>query len=102
MNIQMLMKQANEMQRKISKAEKELENKKYEKTLGGGAVNVGVNGNFQIEKLEIDQDLLEADNKEMLKEMLMSGLNEMFAEVKKDKDEVLGGLTGGIKFPGAF
>lgn len=102
MNIQMLMKQANEMQRKLAKVEKELESKQYEKTLGGGAISIAVNGAFKINEIKIDADLLEKDNKEMLEDMLTTGLNDLFETIKKEKDEVMGGLTGGVKFPGAF
>lgn len=102
MNIQALMKQANEMQRKIAKAEKEIEAKVYEKTLGGGAISLKITGSLELKELKIDEDLLEKDNKEMVEEMLLSGLNEVIAQAKAEKDEVMNGLTGGVKFPGGF
>lgn len=102
MNIQALMKQANEMQRKIAKAEKEVEAKVYEKTLGGGAITIKLKGSLELEEIKIDEDLLEKENKEMLEEMLLSGLNEMISQAKNEKEEIMNGLTGGVKFPGGF
>lgn len=102
MNIQMLMKQAQEMQKKMSKIEKEADEKIYEKSLGGGAIQVKLKGSMQIEKISIDESLLEVENKEMLEEMLLSGLNELLDEAKKAKDKAMSSVTGGVKFPGGF
>lgn len=102
MNIQMLMKQANEMQRKMAKIEKELNEKEYSKSLGGGAINIKMMGNFSISNIEINEELLEPTNKEMLEEMLREGLNELITTAKNEKDQLMNGLTGGVKFPGAF
>lgn len=102
MNIQMLMKQAQEMQKKMSKIEKEADEKIYEKSLGGGAIQVKLKGSMQIEEISIDESLLEVENKEMLEEMLLSGLNELLDEAKKSKDKAMSSVTGGVKFPGGF
>ncbi len=102
MNIQMLMKQAQEMQKKMSKIEKEADEKVYEKSLGGGAIQVELKGSMEIQKIEIDESLLESDNKEMLEEMLVSGLNELLQEAKEAKEKAMGAVTGGVKFPGGF
>lgn len=102
MNIQMLMKQAQEMQKKMSKIEKESDEKVYEKSLGGGAIQVKLKGSMEIQTIEIDESLLEVDNKEMLEDMLVSGLNELLLEAKKEKEKAMGAITGGVKFPGGF
>lgn len=102
MNIQVLMKQAQEMQKKMSKMEKALDEKSFEKTLGGGAIKLVLKGSFVIETLSIDESLLEADNKEMLEEMLQVGLNELLNEIKTEKEQSMSALTGGVKFPGGF
>lgn len=102
MNIQMLMKQANDMQKKMAKLEKEIEERVHEKSLGGGAIQIELKGTTKIEKIVIDESLLESDNKEMLEEMLVSGLNELLAEAKTEKDKLMNSLTGGVKLPGGF
>lgn len=61
-----------------------------------------MNGDFKIESLEINDEILEKDNKEFLEDMLLTGINELIDEIKKEKDELMGSLTGGVKFPGGF
>lgn len=100
MNIQALMKQAQQMQAKISKIEKELNETVYEATAGGGAVKAVVMGTMEITSIEIDKEMM--DDAEVVAESVMLAVNKALAVAKKDREEKMGALTQGVKMPGMF
>lgn len=102
MNMQGLLKQAQKMQKELTKLEDELNEKVYETTIGGGVIKVEVKGNMSVESISIDESLLEVDNKEDLEEMLTSALNDAFAKAVEDKEKNMNQITGGVKMPGGF
>ncbi len=102
MNMQGLLKQAQKMQKELTKLEDELNEKVYETTMGGGVIKVEVKGNMSVESISIDESLLEVDNREDLEEMLKSALNDAFAKVVEDKEKNMNQITGGVKMPGGF
>lgn len=101
MNIQEIMKQAQKMQKNLENAQAELASKEYEET-AGGAVKVKIDGNLSIKSLEIDEEILEKDNKEMLEELIMFALNSVIAKANEDKEKVMKAATGGASLPGMF
>ena len=100
MNIQALMKQAQQMQAKMQKIEKELNETSYEGTAGGGAVKVTVMGTMEVTAIEIDQDMM--DDAEVVAESVMLAVNKALAAAKKDRENKMGTLTQGVKMPGLF
>lgn len=102
MNMQGLLKQAQKMQKELTKLEDELNEKVYDTTMGGGVIKVEVKGNMSVESISIDESLLEEDNKEDLEEMLKSALNDAFAKAVEDKEKNMNQITGGVKMPGGF
>ena len=71
MNIQHLLKQAQQMQNQIGKVEKEIEATEYTATAGGDAVKVTLTGKMEVTSIEISEDLLTADSREMLQDTMM-------------------------------
>ena len=102
MNMQGLLKQAQKMQKELTKLEDELNEKVYETTMGGGVIKVEVKGSMSVESISIDESLLETDNKEDLEDMLKSALNDAFAKAVEDKEKNMNQITGGVKMPGGF
>lgn len=100
MNIQALMKQAQQMQAKMQKIEKELNETSYEGTAGGGAVKVTVMGTMEVTAIEINQDMM--DDAEVVAESVMLAVNKALAAAKKDRENKMGTLTQGVKMPGMF
>lgn len=100
MNINQLMKQAQQMQRKVDKIQKELEEKEYTFSSQGEAVKGVINGKMEILSLEISEDLLE--DKEMLQDVLVMTLNDQIQKVSQAKEEAMSQLTGGMNIPGLF
>ena len=102
MNMQGLLKQAQKMQKELTKLEDELNEKVYESTMGGGVIKAEVKGNMSVESITIDESLLEKDNKEDLEEMLKAALNDAFAKAVEDKEKNMNQITGGVKMPVGF
>ena len=102
MNMQGLLKQAQKMQKELTKLEDELNEKVYETTMGGGVIKVEVKGSMSVESISIDESLREKDNKEDLEDMLKSALNDAFAKAVEDKEKNMNQITGGVKMPGGF
>lgn len=102
MDIGALMKQATKMQKELKVKEEELQNKTYEASVNGGLINVKITGRNQMENIEIDESLLEKDNKEILQDMILMAVNQALGKMNEDKEETMQELTGGIKMPGMF
>ncbi|MCB6567393.1 YbaB/EbfC family nucleoid-associated protein, partial [Desulfovibrio desulfuricans] len=79
-----LLKQAQKMQKELTKLEDQLNEKVYESTMGGGVIKAEVKGNMSVESITIEESLLEKDNKEDLEEMLKAALNDAFAKAVED------------------
>lgn len=100
MNMQQMMAQAQRMQRELRKAQAELAQKEFVVTKGG-AVTVTVLGSKEIKSINIDADAFDAENKEMVEEMLALALNEALAQIEKENEAInerITGQTGGFGF----
>lgn len=97
-----LMKQANQMQMKMKKAQEDLALAEYEATSGGGAVKVKVNGNHMITALNIDAEVLKAGDVEMLQDMILSAVNEAVKTARDTSAKEMEKITGGLNIPGMF
>lgn len=97
-----LMKQANQMQMRMKKAQEELATKEYEATTGGGAVKVKVNGDHMMLSLTIDPEVLKAGDVEMLQDMILSATNEAVKTARDTSAKEMEKITGGMNIPGLF
>lgn len=102
MNIQKMMKQAQEMQQKMTEMQEELAQREFEGSAGGGMVKITVNGRGGMQNVSLDDSLLSVDEKDMLEDLIVAA----FADAKKKADETaeseLGSLTGGMGLPADF
>jgi len=97
-----IMKQAQQMQVKMERMQKELENREVEASAGGGMVTAVVNGKQKVVSLTIDRNAVDPEDVEMLQDLVVAAINEA---VKKSQDmaqEEMGKLTGGLNIPGLF
>lgn len=97
-----LMKQANQMQMKMKKAQEELAKAEYEASTGGGAVTVKVNGDHMITSLAINPDVMKDGDVEMLQDMIMSATNEAVKKARDISAKEMEKITGGMNIPGMF
>ena len=91
--MQQMMIQAQKMQRELQKAYDELDKKEF-KVSKAGLVEIVVLGNRQIQKINIEKDGLDPDNKEMIEDLIVSGLNELFEKIDEEKDAIEERITG--------
>ncbi|MCI2154865.1 YbaB/EbfC family nucleoid-associated protein [Erysipelotrichaceae bacterium Oil+RF-744-GAM-WT-6] len=98
MDMQRLMQQAQQMQRKLAKIEEELDATIYEGKNNG--VEVKVNGKNEVTEVSIDEDLLDKENKDMLQDMVMLAVNDAQAKAKADREAKMGSVTQGVRMPG--
>ena len=97
-----LMKQAQMMQKNIQKVEKELNESVYDGYASNKDIHVAINGAHEVVSIEINEELLEKDNKDILQDLLKIALNEANTLAKKDKEAKTKDLTGGVSIPGLF
>ena len=102
MNINALMQQAQKMQQQMQKKQKEIESKEFEFTSNGGAIKIKMLGSKEMTSLEIDEDLIDKDEKDMLQDMLMVAINDAISKIDEEINNVMGSVTGGMKIPGMF
>jgi DNA-binding YbaB/EbfC family protein len=96
-NIQAMMKQAQEMQERLKKQMSEL---RVEATAGGGMVTVTVNGTKQLQSITIDPEVVSKDDVEMLQDLIVAAVNDAGRKVDEQLGQSMSGLMGGLKIPG--
>lgn len=102
MDMNKLMKQAQQMQAKMEKMQEEMEDKTVEATAGGGVVKVVVNGKQELVDLQIDPEAVDPEDPEMMEDLILAAVNEGMRKVKDMVNEEMGKLTGGMNIPGMF
>ena len=100
MNINALMQQAQKMQKQMERKQKELESKEFEFSSNGGAIKIKMLGSKQLTSLEIDEDLIDPEEKDMLQDMLMVAINEAISKIEEEASAIMGSVAGGL--PGMF
>jgi DNA-binding YbaB/EbfC family protein len=97
-NIQQLMKQAQQMQEHLQKQLTEL---RVEGNAGGGMVTVVINGAKQVQKLTIDPEVVSKDDVGMLQDLIIAALNDAHQKADQQMQQNMGGmLPPGLKIPG--
>ena len=94
-----MLKQAQELQKKMADAQKKVEELEAEGTSGGGLVKVKINGKNVTTSLSIDESLISKDEKEILEDLVVAALNDARENVQKKISEEMSKLTGGLKLP---
>jgi DNA-binding YbaB/EbfC family protein len=93
-----LMKQAQEMQASMQKAQEELANLEVTGESGGGMVKITMTGKHEVRRVSIDDSLL-ADDKDMLEDLVAAAINDAAHKVEATTQERMSGLTSGINLP---
>ena len=95
-----LLRQAQQMQARLAKAQEELENETVQASSGGGAVTVVATGKQSLESVTIDPAAVDPDDVEMLQDLVLTAVNEALAKSQQLASERIGSVTGGLKLPG--
>jgi DNA-binding YbaB/EbfC family protein len=94
-----MMKQVQEMQRKMAQAQEELAVETVEASAGGGMVTVVITGSLEIKEVHIKPEAVDPDDVEMLQDLVMAAANEALRAGQDLASQKLGGATGGLDLP---
>ncbi len=94
------LKQAQELQAKLAKAQQELAEMTTEATSGGGAVRVVIDGQQRVRSVDISPEVVNAEDVELLEDMVLTAVNEAIRKSQEMAASHLSSLTGGLKMPG--
>ena len=95
-NMQQMMRQVQQMQQDMMKAQEELKHEEVEASAGGGMVTVRITGDLQIKAVTIDPDAIDPEDPELLQDMVLAATNEALRAAQELQQSKLGGLTGGM------
>jgi hypothetical protein len=95
-----ILKQAQALQSKLTELQAEAERKTVEASSGGGMVTVVVNGRLQVLSIRIEPQVLNAEDREMLQDLVMAAVNEAIRKAQQVMAEAMSRVTGGLKIPG--
>ena len=99
-NMANLMKQAQKMQRQMEEQAKAMETKEFTATAGGGAIEVTVTGMKKVQKIKLNEEVVDPDDVEMLEDLLVAALNEAMDKVDEESASAMSKFGGGM--PGMF
>lgn len=95
-----IMKQAQQMQRRMAELQEELENKQVEASAGGGMVTAVVSGKQQLLDLKIEPAVVDPEDLEMLQDLITAAVNEAIKQSQQMAQEEMAKVTGGLNIPG--
>ncbi|MCC0566297.1 YbaB/EbfC family nucleoid-associated protein [Brevibacillus borstelensis] len=101
-NMQQMMRQVKKMQEEMQKAQEGLKEKVVESSAGGGAVLVKANGHKEIIDITIKPEVVDADDVEMLQDLVLTAVNDALRKVDELVGKEMGRFTGGMNIPGLF
>jgi DNA-binding YbaB/EbfC family protein len=97
MDLNKLMKQAQEMQAQMAKAQEELKNETVEASAGGGMVTVKATGALEIVEIKISPAAIDPDDPDLLADMVLAAVNEALRSAQSLVESKLGSAMGGLQ-----
>ncbi len=91
-----MMKQVQQMQAHMVKAQEELKDEIVEASAGGGMIKVSISGDLELRSVEIAPDAVDPEDVEMLQDMVMAAVNEALRAAQERASSKLGGASGGL------
>ncbi|MGC9522611.1 MAG: YbaB/EbfC family nucleoid-associated protein [Anaerolineae bacterium] len=100
MNPQDLMRQVQQMQSQMQSIQEEANQEVLEVPSGGGMVTVAINGALEVQRIEIDPEVVDPDDVEMLQDLVLAAVNEAIEKAQAMVADRMSALTGGLDIPG--
>ena len=101
-NMNQLLKQAQQMQADMAKAQEELKNEVVEASAGGGMVTVKISGDLEVRELRIDPGAVDPDDVELLQDMVLAAVNEAVRAAQELAATKMNAAAGGLAGPGGL
>jgi DNA-binding YbaB/EbfC family protein len=102
MDMNAIMRQAQEMQQKMSQVQEELAKKTVDATVGGGMVTATVSGKSELLAIKIEKEVINPEDQAMLEDLVVSAVNEALRKAQDMSQSEMRKLTGGMNIPGLF
>lgn len=102
MNMNNLMKQAQQMQAKLAMLQNELAEREVESSAGGGMVKAKVNGKQQLLSISINKECVDPDDVATLEELVFTAVNQAMKQSQDMVQQAMSKVTGGMNIPGLF
>jgi DNA-binding YbaB/EbfC family protein len=102
MNMNNLMKQAQQMQAKLAMLQNELADREVESSAGGGMVKVKVNGKQQLLSISINKECVDPNDVATLEELVFTAVNQAMKDSQDMVQKAMSAVTGGMNIPGMF
>ncbi len=99
-NMNAMMKQAQQLQKKMMKAQADLATKTVEASAGGGMVRVVANGAQKIESIVLEKEVVDPEDVEMLQDLVLAAVNDALNRSQEMVSGEMSKLTGGMNIPG--
>lgn len=98
-NLGNMMKQAQELQKKMAEAQNKLNEIEVEGTSGGGLVKVIATAKGSFKSMSIDESLIKIEEKEILEDLIIAAINDAKQKGENAAQEQMKSLTGGLPLP---
>lgn len=95
-----MMGQIQKLQEEMAATQASLADEEVTTSVGGGAIELTITGDQRVLSVNVAEELLDAEEKEMLEEMLVLGINQALDESRELASSRMGSLTAGLDIPG--
>jgi DNA-binding YbaB/EbfC family protein len=95
-----MLKQAQQLQKRMEQMQEEMETLTVEGSAGGGAVTAVVTGKMHVLSITIDPDVVDPDDVDLLQDMVLAAVNDGLRRAEETVSKQMASLTGGLKIPG--
>jgi hypothetical protein len=101
-NLGNIMQQAKKIQERLANIQEEMAEKTIEGSAGGGMVTVVANGRQEVVSIQIEPEVVNADDVEMLQDLVQAAVNDALRKSQEMVQQEMAKITGGLKIPGMF
>ena len=98
-NFNNMIKQAQDLQKKMAEAQEKVETLEAEGISGGGIVKITINGKNNVTSENIDETAIDKNEKEILEDLIVAAFNDARDKIQRKIADEMSSLTGGIKLP---
>lgn len=102
MNLESLMRQAQEAQKKLQDSQKKLAQTEFTGTSGGEMVKIVVFGNFSVKQVSIDESLINKEDKEIIEDLIVAAFNDARKKIEESSSGSLKSITEAMPSPFSF
>ena len=95
-NLNQMMRQVQQMQAEMAKAQQELASEVVEASAGGGMVTVKITGGLEVQEIRIDPEAIDPEDPDMLQDMFLAAVNEALRSAQELAASRMGAAAGGL------